>query len=223
MARHLRHDLDRLEKRLLLLGARVEDAVRKAISALIERNTDTAQAVIDGDVLIDQEEVEIEEDCLKILALHQPVAGDLRVTAASLKINNDLERIGDLAVNIAKRTMMLDQIGQVSHPADLRPMMEATLRMVRESLDSFVKCDAELARQVLKNDEQVDEMNRTIIGELESKMRSDRSVVDAALRVLSVSKHLERIADHATNIAEDVIYLVEGVIVRHNPGQHAHD
>lgn len=215
MTQHLRHDLERLEKRLLLLGSRVENAVRDAMTSLIELRADLAKKVILGDAAIDQEEVEIEEDCLKILALHQPVAADLRFTAACLKINNDLERIGDLAVNIAKRASSLERGVPFPPPAGLRPMMEATLEMVRESLDAFVRGDEALARRVLEEDEAVDGANREIIGLLTEQMGREPEVVDPALRMLSVSKHLERIADHATNIAEDVVYMVDGEIIRH--------
>ena len=215
MTKHLRNDLERLEKRLLMLGSRVEEAIRQAIAALLERDAARAEAVIEGDAEIDREEVEIEEDCLKILALHQPVATDLRFTAACLKINNDLERIGDLAVNIAKRALVLVRRSPIATPHSLRPMMEDTLRMVRESLDAFVRGDAELARHVLAEDQEVDGLNRQIIEELVKDMESDPKVVDSALRMLNVSRHLERIADHATNIAEDVVYMVEGEIIRH--------
>lgn len=215
MPTHLRKDLDELEKRLLRLGGRVEDAVRKSIAAVLERRAALAEQVIAGDLAIDQEEVEIEEDCLKVLALHQPVATDLRFTAACLKINNDLERIGDLAVNIAKRATSLAG-HSFAAPPSLRPMMEDTVGMLREALDSFVRGDVELARQVLAEDDAVDRFNREIIEELIGRMERDPGIVDPALRILSVSKHLERMADHATNIAEDVIYMVEGSIIRHH-------
>ena len=218
MSKHLRNDLTKLEKRLLRLGNRVEAAVRDAIGAVVDRNVEQAEGVIEGDNTIDDEEVQIEEDCLKILALHQPVATDLRFVTACLKINSDLERIGDLAVNIAKRACSLGKNPQeFDMPESLKPMLEEALTMVRESLDAFVRGDAELAIQVLGEDAHVDELNRETIHSMVERMRAGGDAVDPALRVLSISKHLERIADHATNIAEDVIYFVTGDIIRHHP------
>ncbi len=215
MTKHLRGDLERLEKRLLILGARVEDTVRKSIEALLERRADLAQPVIHGDPTIDGEEVEIEEECLKILALHQPVANDLRFVAACLKINSDLERIGDLAVNIAERAASLRRTQSIPGPSSLRPMMETTTRMLRECLDSFVKQSVVLARKVMAEDEKVDAFNRKNITEMVEVMKESSEKVEDGLHFLSASKNLERIADHATNIAEDVVYMVEGEIVRH--------
>lgn len=215
MSQHLKNDLERLQRSLLDLGARVEDAVRKSLKALETRRADLALEVMGGDLGIDQAEVEIEEDCLKILALHQPVATDLRCVAVTLKINNDLERIGDLAVNIAERSASLRRALPFPVPEGLHPMTETTIRMLRDSLDAFVHADTELARQVLTADNSVDDGNRQIIGEMAERMKSDREQVDDALLILSASKNLERIADHATNIAEDVVYMVEGDIIRH--------
>lgn len=215
MTKHLRADLDRLEKRLLILGARVEDTVRKSIEALLERRADLAQQVINGDPTIDGEEVEIEEECLKILALHQPVANDLRFVTACLKINSDLERIGDLAVNIGERAASLKRNHAFPVPVSLRPMMETTTRMLRECLDSFVKQSVSLARKIMAEDSQVDAFNRKNIAEMVEVMKGSSENVEDALLFLSASKSLERIADHATNIAEDVVYMVEGEIVRH--------
>jgi phosphate transport system protein len=215
MSKHLRRDLDRLEKRLLMLGARVEETVRKSIEALLERRGDLALAVIGGDPEIDAEEVEIEEECLKILALHQPVAGDLRIVAACLKINSDLERIGDLAVNIAERAASMHRNLPFSVPDGLRPMMECSATMLRESLDAFVQQNVSLARKVMSDDDMVDVANRDNIRAMVEVMKHDSSCVEDAILFLSASKNLERIADHATNIAEDVIYMVGGDIVRH--------
>ena len=215
MSKHLKHDLERLERRLLGLGARVEDAVRRSIASLETRRPDLALEVMANDPEIDHEEVEIEEDCLKALALHQPVANDLRFVAAVLKINNDLERIGDLAVNISERSASLDRALPFPVPAVLQPMMEATAGMLRDSLDAFVKSDPKLARAVMAKDDVVDSFNRQIIEQMVEQMKEDSRLVDDALLFLSASKNLERIADHATNIAEDVVYLVEGNIVRH--------
>ena len=217
MSRHLKSDLERLEKRLLLLGSKVEDSVRKAIRALLEGNIALAQEVREQDHNFDHEEVEIEEDCLKILALHQPVATDLRFAAACLKINNDIERIGDLAVNIAERAESLRGTVPMPPPPLLAPMMEETTSMLRFCLDSFVRGDATLARKVLAADESVDDMNRRTIIELIERMRTEPRIVEPAISYMSASKNLERIADHATNIAEDVVYMVEGDIIRHEP------
>ena len=182
---------------------------------MTERRVDLANQVIHGDPTIDGEEVEIEEECLKILALHQPVANDLRFVAACLKINSDLERIGDLAVNVGERAASLKRTSPFAVPQSLRPMMETTARMLRECLDSFVKQSVTLARKVMAEDEKVDAFNRTNIAEMVELMKSSSDKVEDALLFLSASKSLERIADHATNIAEDVIYMVEGEIVRH--------
>lgn len=215
MSKHLKNDLGRLEKRLLMLGATVEEAVRRSITATLERRADLSARVISGDPAIDREEVEIEEECLKVLALHQPVAIDLRFVAACLKINSDLERIGDLAVNVAQRAAAMERAIPFPVPASLKPMMESTVQMVRQSLDAFVKTDPALARVVMEQDNEVDDYNRANFEELVGRMKQDPRVVEDALLLLSASKSLERIADHATNIAEDVVYMVEGEIVRH--------
>ena len=217
MSRHLRKDLERLEKRLLLLGSQVEKAVRTSIHALLDGRIDKAREVINGDAAIDQEEVEIEEDCLKILALHQPVATDLRFATACLKINNDIERIGDLAVNIAKRATALSSAVPLPPPQQLSSMMEHVTSMLRQALDAFVRGDVALARRVLAEDERVDGENRETIQHLVAEMRERPGIVEPAILYLSTSKALERIADHATNIAEDVVYMVEGDIIRHDP------
>jgi phosphate transport system protein len=219
MTKHLRSDLEQLEKALLAEGGLVEEAVRKAIQALIERRRDLAEQVVAGDTEIDQREVEIEEDCLKILALHQPVASDLRFITACLKINNDLERVGDLAVNIAERAQSLAGAVPVPAPRDLRAMMEASTRMLRESLDAFVREDAEAARVVCVEDDEVDRYNRQIIQEVLAGMKSDPTSIERQMQFVTISRNLERIADHATNIAEDVVYLVRGEIVRHRVRQ----
>ena len=216
MSQHLRRDLESIERRLLLLATQVEEAARRSVTALIERRIDLAEKVIDGDLEIDRREVELEEDCLKALALHQPVASDLRFITACLKINNDLERIGDLAANIAQRAISLAARASVTIPPRFGSgMMEVTSRMLRESIEAFLKGDAQLARHVYEEDDQVDRDNRKVIENLLEGVHEDESYLEAAFELFSVSKSLERIGDHATNIAEDVIYLVEGDIVRH--------
>ncbi len=215
MSIHLERDLESLKKNLLTMGAMVEDALRKAIAALIERNQQIADAVVHGDDVINHWEVEIEEACLKMLALHQPVAGDLRFIAAVMKINNDLERIGDHAVNIAERATRLIAMGPMPVPPLLKPMADNVSGMVRGSLDAFVNRDARAAQKIRDEDNVVDEQNRQIIADMHNAMRADATMIDQASSQLAVSQDLERVADLATNIAEDVIYLVEGQIIRH--------
>ena len=215
MSKHLKRDLEGLERRLLYLAGQVEEALRRSITALLERRADLAQKVIDGDGEIDRREVELEEECLKALALHHPVATDLRFIAACFKIDNDLERIGDLAVNIAERAQELSRHDRFPADNRFRDMMELTARMLRESIDAFVRGDVAAARRVCNEDDQIDRANRAIIEDLLARMRADPAAVDSMMPLISISKNLERIADHATNIAEDVVYLVEGDIVRH--------
>jgi phosphate transport system protein len=215
MTKHLQIDLKSLERNLLALGARVEDAVRRSIVALSTQRADLAREVIAGDEEIDDAEVALEEECLKVLALHQPVAGDLRFVAACLKITNELERIGDLAVSISKRALHIEGGDTVIAPAELVTMTEATTAMLRSTLEAFIAEDGKAARQVIADDDQVDKLHKTILRGLIARMESEPRAISGAMLYISVSRHLERIADHATNIAEDVIYLTEGVIVRH--------
>jgi phosphate transport system protein len=217
MTTHLQREIEKLKKRILFMGAEVEECLRKAVDSLIARNTSLAEQVIASDEDVDQLEVEIEEECLKILALHQPVAIDLRYVIAVLKINNDLERIGDLGVNIAERAMYLSTHAAIDVPLDFRGMAEMAQLMLKRSLDALVNLDSNLARQVRASDDEVDSMNRHMYILLEEYMRSNPAQVSESLHLLSAARHLERIADQATNIAEDVIYMVEGEIVRHQP------
>lgn len=215
MSKHLQRDLEHLKKELLIVGTMVEEAISRAIVALIDRREDVAQSVITGDRIIDEKEVDIEEDCLKALALHQPVAGDLRYIISVLKVNNDLERMGDHAVNIAERATYLARKASVNIAVDFRPFADRVRTMVRESLDALVNLDTELARRVCQEDEAADSFNKEMFFKLRDAMSRDQSCIESALDMLSASKHLERIADLATNIAEDVIFLVEGDVVRH--------
>ncbi len=217
MSKHLQRDLDNLQRDLLTLASSVEEAIYQAIHALQEREPSLAQKVIAGDTQIDQEENHIEEECLKILALHQPVAVDLRRIAAILKINTDLERMADLAEDIAERALYLTQLPPVPIPEKLQRMTDLTTAMVRQSLDAFVNLDARQARRVSRLDDEVDRYNRDIIAELIPAMRASPEMIEPGMSLFSATRHLERIADHATNIAEDVVYLVEGEIVRHRP------
>ncbi|MCI0460098.1 MAG: phosphate signaling complex protein PhoU [Gemmataceae bacterium] len=218
MSKHLERDLDNLQHDLLALAASVEEAIHKAIQSLQRRNPEVAGQVIDNERQIDQEENHVEEECLKILALHQPVAVDLRRIAAALKINAELERMADLAEDIAERAIHLARLPQIPVPEKLQRMTDLTTTMVRQSLDAFVNLDTRLARAVCRLDDEVDRYNQMIISELIQTMQQAPEMVEPALSLFSATRHLERIADHATNIAEDVVYLVEGEIVRHRPG-----
>ncbi len=217
MSTHLHREIDKLKKKILFMGAETEETVRKSIDALITRNEPLAKQVINGDEELDNLEVEIEEECLKILALYQPVASDLRYVIAVLKINNDLERIGDLAVNIAERAAYLSTHAPIDVSLDFKSMADNAQLMLKQSLDSLVNSDTALARQVRIEDEKVDTANRNMFELLEDYIRQNPNRVAEALHLISVSRHLERIGDQATNIAEDVIYMVEGEIVRHQP------
>src|SRR5437870_4741195 len=217
MSKHLQRDLENLQRDLLALAASVEEAIHTATHALQERDAVIAQNVIEGDTEIDLEENVIEEECLKILALHQPVAVDLRRVAAILKINTDLERMADLAVNIAERALALARMPELPVPATFRQMTDLTNTMVRDSLDAFVNLDDTLAKRVCRMDDEVDRYNREIIDQVSQFMKRAPEHVDGGLHLFSAARHLERIADHATNIAEDVVYLIEGKIIRHHP------
>lgn len=215
MSKHLQRDLDNLQRDLLRLAASVEGAIHKAIRALQERAPGAAEEVIAGDAQIDMEENHVEEECLKILALHQPVAVDLRRVATALKINSDLERMADLAEDIAERALHLADMAVAPVPEKLQRMTDLTTSMVRQSLDAFVNLDPAEARRVCRLDDEVDRYNSDIIRELIAVMRRSPDMVEPGLSLFSATRHLERIADHATNIAEDVVYLVEGTIIRH--------
>jgi phosphate transport system protein len=215
VSKHLELEIENLKRLILALSATVEDNVYKAVQALTERNSAIAEDVIKSDPKIDETEVAIEEECLKVLALHQPVAIDLRYIIAILKINNDLERMGDLAVNIAERAMFLATRERPDVPLDLPLMAEKTKAMMKKSLDALMKQDARLAHEVLAADDGVDEMNREMYAKIQDGIRRRPEQLESLIHLLSCSRHLERIADHATNIAEDVIYMIEGVIVRH--------
>ena len=215
MSRHLQNDLEILKRGLLHVGGQVEEAVKKAVLSFKERNSALAKEIIDGDYIIDQAEVEIEEQCLKTLALHQPVAIDLRLITAVMKINNDLERMGDCAVSIARRTSSLAKEAPTAIPEEFSKMTKVTLEMVRNCLDAFIQADTTLARQVCKKDDIVDECKSTIIDKMREEMAAHPDMVDQFLDLLTTAQKLERIADLSTNIAEDVVYLVEGEIIRH--------
>jgi phosphate transport system protein len=217
MSKHLERDLEDLQQSVLAMATAVEEAISRSVQALQERQVGLARQIIEGDNQIDQQENRIEQECLKLLALHQPVAIDLRRIAAILKINTDLERMADLAVNIAERGLRLADLPPIAVPEKLDRMSDLTKAMVRQSLDAFFKLDANEARRVCRQDDDVDRWNSEIITELVLLMGRSPELIEPGLSLFSATRHLERIADHATNIAEDVIYLVEGEIVRHRP------
>jgi len=215
MSVHLQREIDRLKRHLLSVCGMVEEQVQVAVRALIDRDDVAAQQVVQQDLDIDHREVEVEEDCLKVLALYQPVATDLRFIVAALKINNDLERIGDMAVNIARKAITLASQPPIDIPGDLESMSGKSQAMLRDSIDSMVNADARLAKDVCKRDDEVDGLKREIRLKVQEMMRNEPARVEAFLCVLAASRNLERIADLATNIAEDVIYMIEGRIIRH--------
>jgi len=216
MAKHLQRDLDQLAKDLLTMGALVEDATNKAISALARRNKALAQEVAAGDDAVNDRENQIEESALKILALHQPVAADLRFIITALKVNNDLERIGDHAVSIAERAETLADLEPVPLPDEFHKLVEVVQHMVHDSLNALVERDAALARSVCMVDDEVDRIHRFMYTAMQNVMRENAAYIEPAINTISATRHMERIADLATNIAEDVVFMVEGEILRHN-------
>jgi phosphate transport system protein len=208
-------ELRELKESMLFEGELVQKAVRNAVTALLTRDSDLARKVIEDDDTINTKEVEIDEFCLKLLALRQPAAKDLRFIATAIKINYDLERMGDMAVNICERVLELNQEPQLKPYIDLPQMAEIAQTMVKESLDAFVKEDPQLAWKVTQEDEKVDHLNEQIFRELLTYMSEDLKTISRATRLLFISKYLERLADHAVNIAELVIFLVQGKIIRH--------
>ncbi|MFM7248805.1 MAG: phosphate signaling complex protein PhoU [Planctomycetaceae bacterium] len=215
MTRHIERQIEHLKERILRVGTLVEEAISRSISAVINRDVPLAQRVMASDEAIDRMEVEVEEECLKILALYQPVAADLRFVVAVLKINNDLERMGDLAKNIAKRVAQLEDAGPLELPPEIRTMAALAEEMVRECLAAVVDGDPVLARRVREQDDAVDAQRQRVRKRLLDGIKAGPDRVEALLRLNSITKHIERIADMATNVAEDVIYMVEGEIVRH--------
>ena len=215
MPRHFHEELDGLKQTLLAMGALVEDQIRLTMRALVDRDDRLAERVIERDREVNAYDVEVDEKCVELLALHQPAAGDLRFLTTAMKIVTDLERIGDQAVNIAQRALELHQEPQLKPYVDLPRMAEMAQRMVKESLDAFVTRDTELARRVCGEDAAVDALKEQIFRELLTFMMADPRTIPRALRLILISRFMERVADHATNIAEMVIYMVEGKMVRH--------
>jgi len=211
----LQGEIDKLRKLISSLATRVEESVRKAALSILERQPELAVSVIDLDQEIDDMEVEVEEECLKILALHQPVARDLRYIVTVLKMNNDLERIGDLAKNCAQQSVHVAEQRGLVIPYDLKGMAEKVQKMLQCSLDALVESDSLLARKVLEADDEVDAIDAQMYPDVQAAIREHPEQMQSLIRLLKVAQNLERIGDHATNIAEDVIYMIEGNIVRH--------
>jgi phosphate transport system protein len=208
-------DLKKLREDILYMGGLVEDQIQKAVKSLVERDSDLAQVIIARDHEVNRLDVEIDDLCIKLLALHQPAARDLRFITTGLKITTDLERIGDMAVNICERALELNQEPQLKPYIDIPRMARISQRMIRESLDAFVREDTDMALKVCKDDAEVDQLNAQIFRETASFMIEDPQTISRATKIGSISKYLERIADHATNIAEMVIFMVKGKSIRH--------
>ncbi|MCO8120764.1 phosphate signaling complex protein PhoU [Stieleria sp. TO1_6] len=218
MSKLLERELESLREQLVEQFTVVEQMIQLAVRSLVQRRPDLADRVVESDAGVDATDVKIEEECLKLLALHQPVAGDMRQLIAVIKINGELERMADTACNIAERAKALASFPLFRVPEELSEMVDATIGMVRRALDSFVNSDSRMAVDVIKMDDLVDTLNRVIIDQLQELMKRDNDLIEPAVHCFSASRHLERIADLAENLAEEVIYLVEGEIVRHKHG-----
>ncbi|HKO30022.1 MAG TPA: phosphate signaling complex protein PhoU [Nitrospiraceae bacterium] len=223
--RHFDEELADLKTTLLRMAGLAEDQIDKALTALVTRDSALARQVIDRDHQVNALDVEIDEECIRLLALHQPAARDLRLVTTAMKISTELERISDLAENVSERTIELNEEPQLKPYIDIPVMGKMARMMVKESIDAFVKDDAILARKVLADDDFVDDLMEQLFRELLSFMLEDTRTISRAIRLSFIAKYLERMADHATNIAELVVYLVEGKIIRHTmpPGSSAHD
>ena len=217
MAKHLEKELERLKKLIYALSARVDESLELAVKSIQEKDVELALQVIENDRIIDELEVEVEEECLKTLALYQPVAIDLRFIIAVMKMNNDFERIGDLAADIAKNGMAINEASKPKIPLDLHQMSYLVKAIVRKSLDALINIDAYLAREVIKDDDEINAMKAEMKAEIVAALQREPEHAESLITLLAVTHRLERIGDHATNIAEDVIYMVEAEIVRHQP------
>jgi phosphate transport system protein len=213
--RHVAEKLEELKGRLLIMGGLAEERLRLVMRALVDRNPGWLRDVITGDSRIDELQIDIDDRCFTLIALHQPVAVDLRTVVSALKINADLERVGDLAVNIAEAAERYIQHPPVKPLIDLPRMGELALKMLREALDAYVSRDVGLAQEVLRQDDWLDALKDQIFRELLTYMLGDRQTIEPAVDLILISRHLERVGDHATNIAEDVIFIVEARDVRH--------
>lgn len=221
MSVHAQRAFELLKESVLSLGTLVEESLREAIRALNERDEALAQRVIEDDSRIDDLEVDIEEECLKLLALYQPVAADLRFIVAVLKINNDLERVGDISVNIAERASFLARHAPPKAVLDFQSMAVKSQRMLQRSLDSLVRGDVVQALEVCVSDEEVDTINRDMYIQIQKAILKNPEDLESLIHLLSISRHLERAADLASNIAEEVIYMVEGKIIRHKAEEYS--
>jgi phosphate transport system protein len=213
--RHYGEELKLLQAKILELGGFVEKQIANALTALVDRDDDLARLTIDRDHTVNRMDVEIDELCIRLLALHQPTARDLRLITTGLKITTDMERIGDMAVNACERAIELNREPQLKPFIDIPRMADVAQQMLRESLDAFVREDVDLALKVCRDDDSIDELNGQLFRELLSYMMEDPKTVTRSIRLLFVSKYFERIADHATNIAEMVVFMVKGKSIRH--------
>ncbi len=219
MAKHLEKELERLKKLIYSLSARVDENLELAVKSIQIGDAELARKVIENDKVIDDMEIEVEEECLKALALYQPVAIDLRFIIAVMKMNNDLERIGDLAADIAKNGISINQAAKPKIPLDLHQMSYLVKAIVRKSLDALVNIDPYLAREVIADDEEINSMKAEMKAEIVAALQREPEHAESLITLLAVTHRLERIGDHACNIAEDVIYMVEAEIVRHQPAE----
>jgi phosphate transport system protein len=208
-------ELKKLHEEILYMGGLVEDQIQKAVKSLVDRDSELAKIIIERDHEVNRLDVEIDDLCIRLLALHQPAGKDLRFITTGLKITTDLERIGDMAVNTCERALELNQEPQLKPYIDIPRMARIAQRMTRESLDAFVREDTNLALKVCKDDEEIDQLNSQIFREVITFMIEDPHTVSRAIKISSISKYLERMADHATNIAEMVIFMVKGKSIRH--------
>jgi phosphate transport system protein len=219
MERHVRHfqeELEVLKTRLLEMGGLAEDRVRQAVRSLVERDLALVERVLVSDIAINQLHIEVDDRCFKLLALHQPMAVDLRAIVSAVKINTDLERVGDLAINIAEAASRYLQHAPIKELVDIPRMADIAQNMLRDALDAYVRRDLELAREVLDRDDELDTLKTMVFRELLTIMVKDQSVIEPSLDLILISRHLERIGDHATNVAEDVIFMVSAKDVRHH-------
>jgi phosphate transport system protein len=213
--RHFEDELQHLQQLLLRMGGLVEQQIARAIESLVERDSELAREVILGDRDVNQLDILVDEECLKLIALHQPAAGDLRFVTTALKVNTDLERIGDMAVNICERALELNEEPTLKPYIDIPRMAKDAQQMVRTSLDAFVRRDTDLAQEVIEDDDGVDALAHQIFRELLSYMVEEPKTISRAMRIVLISRYIERIADHATNIAEMVVFMVDGRMIRH--------
>jgi phosphate transport system protein len=218
MHRHFDDELNDLKSKILRMGGLVETQIQGSLRALVERDSDIAREVIENDHAVNALDVEVDEDCLRLLALQQPAARDLRFITTAMKISTELERMSDLAENICERAIELNEEPQLKPYIDIPRMANWSLRMVKEALDAFVNGDPELARKVCADDDFVDDLTQQLFRELLSFMLENPQTITRAIRITFIAKYLERIADHATNVAELVVYMVEGKIIRHTLG-----